>query len=70
MKRLISLIAGILILAANVSSAQSSKEIMKERKELHKASKKELNEKASRMLARKQKNYLRKAGKQLLVLYP
>ena len=61
MKRLISLIAGILILAANVSSAQSSKEIMKERKELHKASKKELNEKASKD-ARKEAKKLSKEG--------
>ena len=61
MKRLISLIAGILILAANVSFAQSAKEVMKERKELHKASKKELNEKASKD-ARKEAKKLSKEG--------
>ncbi len=62
MTRLISLIASILILAANVSFAQSSQEVMKERKELHKASsKKELNEKASKD-ARKEAKKLSKEG--------
>lgn len=61
MKRTISILAVLLILAANVSFAQSSKEMMKERKELYKASKKDLNEKASKD-ARKEAKKLSKEG--------
>ena len=60
MKRLVLFMA-LLVTTCGVSFSQSAKELVKERKELAKASKKELNEKASKA-ARKEAKQLKKAG--------
>lgn len=60
MKKLL-IFAVILALSASTASAQSAKDIAKERKELAKASKAELNAKASKT-ARKEAKRLKKAG--------
>lgn len=61
MKRLVLLAALLLAVGTGMTYAQSVMELAKERKELVKASKKELNEKATKA-ARKEAKQLKKAG--------
>ena len=61
MKRLVLLAALLLAVGTGMTYAQSAMELAKERKELVKASKKELNEKATKA-ARKEAKQLKKVG--------
>lgn len=70
MKHLFFLVGLLCLTAAPISSfaqAQNAKDLRKERLEMLKASKSELNEKAQRLLRKKPRSFRKKAGRQLLV---